>query len=799
MIADYEKFVRARPAGAFVGRAAELQRISRVIAEGLQGGAAPIAVGGPAGIGKSELLRQVLNRLDDNGAELLPLYFDLLALESLGAAGSRTAEREAWTSLLRSLVVQLVAFDRDLSPLDSPLLGASPQVLTQFAFESGLGAWAPLLRDGAELDDVETAAGAWRRIIRSRMSADGPRPVVVIDGLGAATISPAAMRVGRAAVRSLIAEKCPLVFESSAEEAEGWAEAEDLEFLALGGLEISECLALVESRGRELGEAPPRPSALAVARRMDGHPELLRSWAAAWHKLPVAMNPQRRAWEAYLQVLEHSASSIRWRRSLESALPLDARAGFIRLMLSLSEGANGAGPQALSGEEMIGRSGAGQPRAEAILDELVRRGFLLRVGENYFAPASPALRDWIALQASGDPVLARADLLRRLLTMPHSASGALAASVPIQDVLSGFALQRLPEALFNYEQYHEALGHFPPERRKSEIMQATRTIRMPEVIGVVPAASSSSPRMLAPSRKASSAATQFPIYYAYAYREANYLRSHEETWIAGDCSRVQTLTTTEVDQFLDAARALELRLGPGRYLRWLIAGESVSGEAMERIAKERIFCSCIEQLSIIAESLGAPGASAEKSQAAAREPVASAPRVTVTATTVIPMSEVAHETPNGSGTRLAIRAQNENEVIAALAAERIALRQGFDAEAAAQIRTAVIEGCLNAIEHSGNPEKEIHVAFIEHPASLEIIIDNEGEQFDPLAVADPDPKKKLKARNKRGWGIKLMKGFMDEVAYEPRPNGTRLRLLKRLPGAQKNAEPKPLERIPGRN
>jgi serine/threonine-protein kinase RsbW len=124
-------------------------------------------------------------------------------------------------------------------------------------------------------------------------------------------------------------------------------------------------------------------------------------------------------------------------------------------------------------------------------------------------------------------------------------------------------------------------------------------------------------------------------------------------------------------------------------------------------------------------------------------------------------------------------------------AEKIAVGAHFDRPEAGKIKTAVLEGALNAIEHSPNPEKMIGIRFILSPEALEILIENEGPPFDPAAVPAPRPEVKLTSDSKRGWGLMLMKKFMDEVEFERCERGTCLRLTKRRrPSSSHQAETK---------
>jgi len=93
----------------------------------------------------------------------------------------------------------------------------------------------------------------------------------------------------------------------------------------------------------------------------------------------------------------------------------------------------------------------------------------------------------------------------------------------------------------------------------------------------------------------------------------------------------------------------------------------------------------------------------------------------------------------------------------------------------------VREAVTNAMVH-GNQEdeaKSVEVVFNCHGNELEIEVRDQGEGFDPGSVPDPtDPANLMKTS---GRGIFLMRTFMDDVQYVPRPEGgTAVRMSKRF-------------------
>ena len=54
---------------------------------------------------------------------------------------------------------------------------------------------------------------------------------------------------------------------------------------------------------------------------------------------------------------------------------------------------------------------------------------------------------------------------------------------------------------------------------------------------------------------------------------------------------------------------------------------------------------------------------------------------------------------------------SDNELLAATTVEQVARRLSFSPEAINQIKTAVVEACINAAEHSLSPDRKIYQRF----------------------------------------------------------------------------------------
>ncbi len=130
----------------------------------------------------------------------------------------------------------------------------------------------------------------------------------------------------------------------------------------------------------------------------------------------------------------------------------------------------------------------------------------------------------------------------------------------------------------------------------------------------------------------------------------------------------------------------------------------------------------------------------------------------------------------------------DTELIAAHTVEQIARRLDFGAEAINQIKTALVEACINAAEHSLSPEKKIYQRFRLESDKLIVTVSSRGVAVAQNGASQGPPSEQLNgteadrgaARGRRGWGLKLIRTLMDEVEFERVDDGTRLRMTKYL-------------------
>jgi anti-sigma regulatory factor (Ser/Thr protein kinase) len=137
-------------------------------------------------------------------------------------------------------------------------------------------------------------------------------------------------------------------------------------------------------------------------------------------------------------------------------------------------------------------------------------------------------------------------------------------------------------------------------------------------------------------------------------------------------------------------------------------------------------------------------------------------------------------------------------VLAATTAEQIARKLNYRPEAINQIKTAIVEACINASEHSLSLDRKIYQRFRVEDDKLVITIASRGivpsnieglrgdfevtQLVSGVGIASGERlgQSSEAAEERRGWGLKLIKALMDEVEFERVDEGTRLTMTKYL-------------------
>lgn len=124
----------------------------------------------------------------------------------------------------------------------------------------------------------------------------------------------------------------------------------------------------------------------------------------------------------------------------------------------------------------------------------------------------------------------------------------------------------------------------------------------------------------------------------------------------------------------------------------------------------------------------------------------------------------------------------EMEIAASRAATAVAGSMRMSADKIDEVRMAVVEACINAIEHSRSGDQTVYLSFMvmggPDPERLEVVVRDTGVGFEPGELTEPTIEEKLTADRKRGWGLKIMRGLMDDVRVRSGSDGTTIVMSK---------------------
>ena len=161
---------------------------------------------------------------------------------------------------------------------------------------------------------------------------------------------------------------------------------------------------------------------------------------------------------------------------------------------------------------------------------------------------------------------------------------------------------------------------------------------------------------------------------AHAFEGANYTDASEIVWLIAKVDSKLEAEKTLISTWLDRLESLGRQSGFSRTQIWLIANEGFSFEATE--LQRNAYGSSQQQFDLL---------SARLSEVAGRP---------------IHLDEANEFT-------LILPMGGDNELLAATTVEQVARRLNFSPEAINQIKTAIVEACINASEHSLSPDRKI--------------------------------------------------------------------------------------------
>ena len=121
------------------------------------------------------------------------------------------------------------------------------------------------------------------------------------------------------------------------------------------------------------------------------------------------------------------------------------------------------------------------------------------------------------------------------------------------------------------------------------------------------------------------------------------------------------------------------------------------------------------------------------------------------------------------------------EKVAMEFAATVAKSMNFPADRVEDLKTAVAEACMNAIEHGNklDASTKVGISLTVDKGRLQVAVQDEGRGLGKIRAPDLDSQIAGKT-DPGGWGVFLIENLMDEVSVESTPEGTLVKMIIHL-------------------
>jgi serine/threonine-protein kinase RsbW len=740
------------PAELFVGRAEQLRELAGLAtAKGGQNGlllfAAPYS-------GLSELLRQAFDELFRHRGGPAPVYFNFAHGEHTATAAARR--------FLHSFLSQFAAHRRE-----DPSLVVSPPPLSALTdlFPPGDYEWAGELLKMVERAEAEGDEATLVRLCLGapRVAAErGARTVLLLDDVHAAvrfrSETPLGPEVAQAILNSGVAFAFGGLRRRLFDVLNGTASLVGLDALRrvhIANLRGADARDLAARLAEHYGVSISDETRDLLVQQTGANPYLITSLVQAARGAGTSLNSFRQFQQLYVDELMGGRVHRRFSAVLDevAAGPV-ARRGLLRVLHESAANAGGKSPVEL----WLKRLGLDPHGLDRLMRELHARELANFHATYVEATPGPVWRDYLRvsyrLQVVAEPrarVVADT-LVETLKRAPQTMARHYRreAALKLGELMRRFDFQQVPASLFHSERFARLYRGLPHEEVEAGLAAEAETFRLPQVVHSASCASFYPP--------IAQVCDEERCAVGHGFDSTSYADADPVVWIAAEIeSKLEAgraLTEVWLDRLSQVAAACNFE----HARLWLVAPEGFSAEAAELLREREAFGSSRQQLELLTARLR------REEGMAAREEESG--------------DEFAVEIPMGEDT----------ELIAAHAAEQIARRMAFRPEDINQIKTALVEACINAAEHSLSPERKIYNRFRVEGDKLTITVSSRGVSI-PAEISangasfveqNGQEKGSGAANGRRGWGLKLIRTLMDDVEFEHADDGTRLRMTKYL-------------------
>lgn len=730
-----EKFLAAVGAEDFVGRIAESGALLRHAA-GESGARGLLLLSAPS-LGASELLRQTYDRLfADEKNETIPFYFALRKTDKTAA--------DAALRFLQTFLRQAVAFRRR----DAKILDNAPDVCE-------IAELAPPA-DGHWIDRLVTTCQTTSKLADERFfvqnclsapfraASEGAPVFVMIDNLHEADYLTGKTDFfgelkeiySHSDVSFVFAGHRRFLFGAA---NSGGAKLENTDILELEPLKFSDAGLLAENLAKRRAVKINEQTRDLIAVQSGGNPAFIKNLIEAAAEKKSNLESFQRVEQIYADEIFGGATAKSYDAFFgEISRNIEIQKHVLGLLYDALTVETGKSPV----ESWETRTGLSEPDFYRAM-RLLNAREIVRVTSNLVEamPENEVLTDYIKarfrLETINDSrALVVGEMLSEFLKRAPKTMARFyrrSSAIGLREMLATFNCQEIPVGLIDYSVFTNELKGAPDKEILKYLARETEKITLPQISYTAHTAAFYPPINQVVEAEQSAVGTGFA--------RKHYTDADEIVLIAAEVESKLEASRETAEFWCDRLEMVALVCNFTKYKLWLVAPEGFAPDALETLKRRNAYGSSRKQFDLLAKFLKAENVGGENIKANEYE-------------MVVPMGE-------------------DTELIAAHAVEEIARRYSFPPKAINQIKTALVEACINASEHSQSPDRKIYQKFSVEGDKIIITISNRGLRLSDKKAVEISPE-----NGRRGWGLKLMKTLMDEVKFEQVDDGTRISMVK---------------------
>ena len=718
----------------FIGRDAELREIVQQVS-GLNGPQGLLVMAAPEA-GASELLRHAYDRMFARRGDPVPVHF---AIKHSDPSPAMTARR-----FFQTCLQQYIAYRRVNASLCKATLTFHD--LTELALPGDYELVTSLIEGFHREQSAEADLVAYCFGLPDRLSHAGRAVYPYLDCTAAGPLR-TETSIERQLINTLVRTGIPFALAALRRQANDLIHGSDNggpDFKTVQVERLSEAATqrLLQSLARRYEIESNEPTRDLIAQQLHGSPFFLTEFMQAARDVDGRLTSFLACQRLYVDELLGGRIKRHFDQMLELVVPNSQTSKTLLRVLYESVMSETRKSSLWAWKK---RLGVASPEFERIIDalhiyELVNSSAAFIEVNSEASVWMDYLRAHYRVEVAGEPraQVVATTLLETLKRAPLTMSQKYRreAAFGVKTLLPQFNCQSVPASLFDYPRFAAAYKGEEIDVIEAGLDEEQELMQLPQVIFTTACSSYSGTLDCERER----------CVVAHAFEAAEYTDDKEVIWLAVEIDSKLEASRELAEQWCDSLDGFARESRFDRIKIWLIAPEGFSDSAGDLLKERGAFGSSRQQVELLSDRIKT-GAKAETLKA----------------------DEYEMTIPMGADT----------ELIAAHTVEQIARRVNFRPEAINQIKTALVEACINAAEHSLSPDRKIYQRFVVEDDRLVVTVASRGVVPAPGSGENGQSRDlDQDGKSRRGWGLKLIKTLMDEVEFERVDDGTQLKMTK---------------------